>query len=182
MDMSIPPFNQLHLDTELVADLRSDHAGETGAVAIYRGILFVARDAEVRRFALRHIRAELRHLRFFDAWLPAAHRSRLLPLWRAAGFSLGAFAALFGARSVYRTVAAVETFVEQHYMEQVEHMRSEPELAALAAQLERFCAEEVHHRIDAAQRVPGQARPLGRLWSRIVGAGSAAGVRVARAI
>lgn len=33
------------LPASLVADLRSDHAGETGAVVIYRGILAVTRDA-----------------------------------------------------------------------------------------------------------------------------------------
>jgi len=32
----------------LIADLRSDHAGEMGAVMIYRGILAVSRDAGVR--------------------------------------------------------------------------------------------------------------------------------------
>ena len=36
----------------LIGDLRSDHAGETGAVAIYLGILAVSRDPAVRQFAL----------------------------------------------------------------------------------------------------------------------------------
>ena len=39
---------------DILADVRSDHAGETGAVWIYRGIAMVTRDAELKAFALRH--------------------------------------------------------------------------------------------------------------------------------
>ncbi|MBC7446006.1 MAG: demethoxyubiquinone hydroxylase family protein, partial [Polaromonas sp.] len=47
-----------HLPAGLVADLRSDHAGETGAVWIYRGMLCVTRDAAVRTFATHHLATE----------------------------------------------------------------------------------------------------------------------------
>ena len=46
----------------LLRDLRSDHAGEAGAVAIYRGILAVSRCPQVREFAQRHMQTEQRHL------------------------------------------------------------------------------------------------------------------------
>ena len=72
----------------LWAELRSDQAGETGAVAIYRGILAVTRDAAVRAFAENHLATEREHLRQVDAWLPVERRSRLLPAWRVAGFVL----------------------------------------------------------------------------------------------
>jgi len=36
---------------DLVDDVRSDHAGETGAVFIYRGILSMSGDQDLRRFA-----------------------------------------------------------------------------------------------------------------------------------
>ncbi len=36
---------------DLPGDIRSDHAGETGAVMIYRGILAASRDPAVREFA-----------------------------------------------------------------------------------------------------------------------------------
>jgi demethoxyubiquinone hydroxylase (CLK1/Coq7/Cat5 family) len=66
----------------LVGDLRSDHAGETGAVAIYIGILAVSRDLEIRHFATAHLATEREHLAHFEALLPAGQRSALLPLWR----------------------------------------------------------------------------------------------------
>ena len=180
--LSIDPFDALPLTPDLVAELRSDHAGETGAVAIYRGMLVVSRDAEVRRFALRHVRAELKHLRFFDAWLPPGKRSRLLPLWRAAGWLLGATAALFGKGAVFRTVAAVETFVEQHYLAQIEIMEATAGLEPLAALLRDFCADEEHHRIDAADRMSGTSGKIATAWIQLVAFGSALGVRVARRI
>jgi ubiquinone biosynthesis monooxygenase Coq7 len=182
MSLSIDPFDALPLTPDLIAELRSDHAGETGAVAIYRGMLFVSRDAEVRRFALQHIRAELRHLRFFDNWLPPGERSRLLPLWRAAGWSLGATSALFGKHAVFRTVAAVETFVEKHYLAQIEIMEAIVGLDTLAALLRDFCADEERHRIDAADRMTGASGRLATAWIQLVGFGSALGVRVARRI
>ncbi|MDJ0748170.1 MAG: demethoxyubiquinone hydroxylase family protein [Woeseiaceae bacterium] len=181
-NLSIEPFDVLPLSPALVADLRSDHAGEAGAVQIYRGMLAVSRDPEVRQFALAHIRTELRHLRFFDRWLPQRHHSRLLPVWRAAGWLLGAGSALFGRRAAFHTVAAVETFVERHYLEQIEVMSGVPELANLSAALQRFCNEEVYHRNDASHRVAETNGIAVRAWAHLVGLGSILGVRIARKV
>ncbi len=51
--------------------------------------------------------------------VPPRERSVLLPLWKAAGATLGALpvlAAPFSVRPFFATVSAVETFVEQHYL------------------------------------------------------------------
>ncbi len=181
-DLSIESFDVLPLLPDMVADLRSDHAGESGAVQIYRGMLAVSRDPSVRRFALTHIRTELRHLRFFERWLPQRHHSRLLPVWRAAGWLLGAGSALFGRRAAFHTVAAVETFVERHYLDQIDVMGSVPELANLCAVLRRFCDDEVHHRDDASERVADANGIAARTWSAVVGLGSMFGVRIARKV
>lgn len=175
-------FDALPLTPALIAELRSDHAGETGAVALYRGMLAVSRDPAVRRFAASHIDAELKHLRFFRDWLPARHRSRLLPLWYAAGWLLGATSALFGRQAAFTTVDAVETFVEQHYLAQIEAMESIRGLEALAAVLRDFCADEVHHQRDANARRTNTDGLVARAWSSVVATGSAFGVRVARAV
>ena len=65
----------------MVRELRSDHAGETGAVYIYKGIRAVARwrkDAELLAFAHAHGDTEAEHLKLVEEWLPPALRSRLL--------------------------------------------------------------------------------------------------------
>ena len=92
----------------LLGELRSDQAGETGAVAIYQGILWVSRDAKIRHFAKHHLRTEKSHLSKINSVIPENSRSRLLPLWRAAGFVTGALPSLFGASAIYATIAAVE--------------------------------------------------------------------------
>ncbi|MFK8031293.1 MAG: demethoxyubiquinone hydroxylase family protein [Gammaproteobacteria bacterium] len=180
--LSIPPFETLELSPSLIADLRSDHAGETGAVEIYRGMLAVTRDPAVREFAENHIEAERRHLEFFENWIPKTHLSRLLPVWRLAGWTLGAGSALFGRQAVFATIAAVESFVETHYLDQIGKLETDSRFNLLRTKLQEFCNEEVHHRDDANSRADKTDGVLHRGWARLVEAGSALGVTIARKI
>ena len=180
MKTPVTPFAALPLTPSLIAELRSDHAGETGAVAIYCGILRVSRNPEVIEFARHHLRTEVRHRRFFDAWLPAEAQSRLLTVWFASGWLLGATAALFGRRSVYTTIAAVETFVVEHYTQQIRELAEDRCYDALREQLEAFRADEADHRDDAADRHAAAGGWLARAWRGVVGGASAAGVALAR--
>jgi ubiquinone biosynthesis monooxygenase Coq7 len=84
-------------------ELRTDHAGEAGAVMIYRGVLAVARDATLREFARHHLDTEARHLALIEAVVPGAGRSRLLPLWRVAGWLTGALPACWRPSSIRTT-------------------------------------------------------------------------------
>ncbi len=160
---------------ELMHALRSDHAGETGAVSIYRGILAVSRDPEVRAFAAEHLVTETRHLELIEQVVSPELRSRLLPLWRLAGFVTGALPALFGPQAVYRTIEAVETFVDAHYAGQIEYLDQQFPDVRLRQLLQTCREDEIMHRDDAAARV-GEAGPLGRLWSAMVAGGSQLGV------
>jgi demethoxyubiquinone hydroxylase (CLK1/Coq7/Cat5 family) len=173
----------------LVRELRSDHAGETGAVQIYRGIQWAARrrrDAELLAFAQRHREAEAEHLRLIEAWLPPAQRSRLLLPWRVAGWVTGALPGLAGQRAVYATIAAVETFVDQHYQQQIDHLRAYGGPEGLLPLLLHCQADELHHRDEAAAlatRASGSRNLwLLNLWCALVGSGSAAAVMLARRI
>ena len=164
----------------LERELRSDHAGETGAVAIYRGILAVSRDASVRQFAERHLQTEARHLQLMEQLLPRKRRSRLLMLWRLAGFITGALPAFFGPRAVYVTIDAVETFVDRHYSAQIEALACRPEQQALRKVLEGCRADELEHRDEARNSMNRNPGAIARAWTRIVALGSTAGVAVAR--
>ena len=165
----------------LVRDLRSDHAGETGAVYIYRGILAASRDPAVRDFARRHLATEQAHLELIDAALAHSPRSRLGPLWQLAGWLLGALPALFGSRAVYTTIDAVESFVDGHYGDQIDALRASGEYAELRATLERCRADELEHR-DEARALAGRRGWLARLWRRTIDTGSRLGVAVARRV
>ena len=148
----------LAVPTDLIADLRSDHAGETGAVWIYHGVLAVSRDAGVREFARRHRETEQRHLDHMEDLLPARQRSRLLVPWRAAGFMTGALPALFGARAVYGTIAAVETFVDPA----LSAADRSPGRSSGAPRAARVVAHLSGRRVRAPRRSHGTARTPGR--------------------
>ena len=167
----------------VVTDLRTDHAGEVGAVCIYQGVLQFARDPVLREFAEHHLTTEQKHLRVISGWLPPNQYSRLLPLWRVAGFFTGALPALFGPKAVYATIEAVETFVNLHYQEQILAMASRIELSALRQTLLECQADEVAHRDEAAAaRGPIQSGWLLRAWCAMVGVGSKAAVSLIRHI
>jgi 3-demethoxyubiquinol 3-hydroxylase len=153
--------------------IRVDHAGEYGAVRIYEGQLAVldARKgstkiaAAVRKMA----EEERRHLKAFDA-LVNARRVRptaLEPVWRLAGFALGAATALMGEKAAMACTAAVEDVIDGHYARQVERLDHDPELKATVAD---FRAEEIAHRDEAlahgAEDAPGY-----RLLSETIKAG-----------
>lgn len=170
--LAIPP--------DMVGDLRSDHAGESGAVWIYHGVVAVARDAGVCEFARRHRATEQRHLDLIEQLLPAPQRSRLLVPWRAAGFLTGALPALFGPRAVYATIAAVEAFVDRHYQQQIDRLADRPEHADLRSLLQECQADECEHRDEALSHRAAPPGPVLRAWCALVGAGSAGAVRIAR--
>ena len=168
------------LPAAVAADLRTDHAGETGAVCIYQGVLRLARDPALRAFAQRHLATEQAHLLQIEAWLPLADRSRLLPVWRLAGWLTGALPALLGPRAVYGTIEAVERFVDQHYEEQIQRLAAQPSLAPLRQTLAACQGDEVAHRDEAARARGAEPGLVLRAWAGLVGAGSRGAVAVCR--
>jgi ubiquinone biosynthesis monooxygenase Coq7 len=162
----------------LIADLRSDHAGEEGAVFIYRGILAGSRDPDLRLFASKHLATEQKHLQLLEALLPPAERSVFVPMWRVAGFLTGFLPTLGGPHAVYTTIDAVETFVDRHYEEQI---RKLPD-GALRAELLVCQADEVSHRNEARAVKPERESAALRAWTWLVGAGSELAVSVARRV
>ncbi|HWF01090.1 MAG TPA: demethoxyubiquinone hydroxylase family protein [Caulobacteraceae bacterium] len=160
--------------------LRVDHAGELGAVWIYRGQRAVM-EAGGREPIATQLAAmedhEARHLQRFEALL-AERRVRptlLAPLWRAAGFALGAGTALLGERAAHACTEAVESVIEGHYAGQVEEIgEHEP---ALAAELAQFRDEELAHQQEAVDHGALAARGGGLLRAAIR-AGCRAAIKV----
>jgi len=164
----------------MLADLRSDHAGEAGAVMIYRGILARSRDPGVRRFATEHLKTEQKHLEILEGLVPREARSLLLPIWRVAGWITGYLPALAGSPAVYATIAAVERFVVAHYQEQICRLAAHGPQGELRAMLEACQTDEAHHR-DEAESLGGESLGVAlRIWLALVGVGSRYAVLAAR--
>ncbi len=179
--MPLPPVAKL--PGWLQAELRSNHAGEIGAVFIYRGILTVSKDHQLRDFAEEHLHQEEEHMATFDAWLNPSQRSRLLVVWRTGGFMLGALPALIGPTAVFTTIDAVERFVISHYRSQISRIEASGQWSDVHALLRSFCADEERHQDDALRRYPMQRRNrLAALWSFTVSWGSRISVALARRI
>ncbi len=126
--------------------IRVDHAGEYGAQQIYAGQLAVL-GRSPHAATLEHMRAqEQAHLETFSA-LIARRRVRptaLLPLWRLAGFALGAATAALGPRAAMACTVAVEEAIDAHYAAQEAAL--EDDEAGLRDTIGRFRAEELEHR------------------------------------
>jgi ubiquinone biosynthesis monooxygenase Coq7 len=143
--------------------LRVDHAGELGAVWIYRGqraVFDAARGRGAVAGQLAEMEAhEAEHLRAFDALLVdrQVRPTALAPFWRVAGFALGAATALMGEKAAHACTEAVETVIEDHYAGQIAELGTrEP---ALAEDLARFREDELAHRdravAEGAREAPG---------------------------
>lgn len=165
--------------------LRVDHAGELGAVHIYRGQRAVLTRAPGReRVAAQLAEMEAHeqvHLARFSALLPerGVRPTLLTPLWRAAGFALGAGTALLGERAAHACTEAVETVIGGHYAEQVEAL--EPTEPELAAELARFRDEELAH-LDTAVAEGAREAPGYALLSRVIRAGCRVAIKVSEKI
>jgi ubiquinone biosynthesis monooxygenase Coq7 len=164
----------------LTAELRSDHAGETGAVAIYAGILAVSRHDAVRAFALNHQTTEKRHLALIETILPESQRSQLLTLWRFAGFVTGAIPSLFGPNAVFATIAAVENFVDSHYQQQIERLAADGFQPQVREILQACREDELQHRDEALELQAHAPGMILRVWCWLVDAGSNIAVTFAR--
>lgn len=166
-------------------ELRSDHAGEIGAVSIYNGIVSVARmrgDTEMLAFAQAHRKTETEHLALVEQWLPPERQSLLLGPWRVAGWLTGALPALFGHRAMYKTIEAVETFVDQHYQQQIDHLTRFGGPEGLLPVLLRCQADEQHHRDEATAFAGDTSNFFIKTWCWLVGFGSKVAVGLARRI
>jgi ubiquinone biosynthesis monooxygenase Coq7 len=165
--------------------LRVDHAGELAAVHIYRGQRAVMAAAKGKAAMAADLRAmqngEAEHLAAFDRLLTErqVRPSLLAPVWRVAGFALGAGTALLGDKAAHACTEAVESVIEKHYAGQIEELgEREPELAA---QLSTFRDEEIGH-LDHA--VEGGARQAVAypLLSAAIRAGCRAAIKVAEKV
>lgn len=169
------------VSARLAEILRVDHAGELGAVHIYRGqraVLGASKGHERIAGQLEEMEGhEAVHLARFDQLLNE-HQVRptvMTPLWRAAAFTLGAGTALLGEKAAHACTEAVENVIEQHYASQIAELEGrDPELAA---ELSKFRDEELAHRDHAVEEGAREA-PGYPILSAVIRAGCKAAIKI----
>jgi 3-demethoxyubiquinol 3-hydroxylase len=170
---------------DIEAMIRVDHAGEYGAVRIYEGQLAVLKRRKGAAASVETIQhmadQEQRHLKAFDQ-LVNERRVRptaLEPVWRIAGFALGAATAALGEKAAFACTAAVEEVIDEHYASQIEALKDKD--PALKERIEDFRADEAAHRQTAIAQGAEQA-PGYKLLSETIKAGCRIAIKLSERI
>jgi ubiquinone biosynthesis monooxygenase Coq7 len=146
--------------------IKVNHAGEFGAVNIYRAQFMVAHFIvpslvpQIEVF-LAH---EKRHLSTFAEILRAREISRCKRYWfcGVGGLALGLLSSLFGRSGIMACTAAVETLVTGHLIKQLVFLESQGDRQAAAAVQSIVSEEEEHKAAGVAQGKDGPLfKPLG---------------------
>merc|ERR1711971_1072207 len=129
--------------------IRVDHAGEMGASFIYQGQMAVLKNTKSRDL-IQEMLVEYQ-----------VRPTVLIPVWKLAGFTLGAGCSLLGEKGAMACTVAVEALVTKHYDDQVTEMVSNnPKLDEnLIEVIKKFRDDEQsHHDIGlahGAEEAPG---------------------------
>lgn len=145
--------------------MKVDHAGEHGAICIYRAQIAMARwrapemVAELESF-LAH---ERRHRLRFGAELArrGARRCRSYAWCGLGGLILGASTGLAGRQAIAATTVAIERVVLRHMREQVEALDG-LDREAVAALKDIIADEQSHHDLSATRLGPRG------LWQKLI--------------
>jgi 3-demethoxyubiquinol 3-hydroxylase len=145
--------------------LKVNHAGEYGAIRIYRAQAWVARRIypDLVAFLEETLRHEVLHCTMFREAMPerGARPCRVMSLWGNGGLLLGLLTSLLGRQGIWICTAAVESTVHRHLEDQLRFLRDRDEdLRALIVSIQR---EEVAHLRHAEQRIVTNA-----LWAKVL--------------
>ena len=174
-------------DTRLAEMLRVDHAGEYGAVNIYRGQRAVFDKLKGKDRLSRLLKemedGEQHHLETFDKYLLERNIRPTLfsPIWNAAGFALGAGTALMGEKAAMACTSAVEDVIEKHYAEQVTELEGDESQTELKDTLAQFREEEIGHHDTAIEEGAEQAFGYSVLKG-VIGAGCKLAIRLSEKV
>lgn len=141
--------------------IRVDHAGEYGAVRIYEGQLAVLGECASAPVIRRMLDQEKAHLETFDKMIGErrVRPTALMPLWRVAGFALGAAAAALGEKAAMACTVGVEEAIDEHYQSQIDALEPYADEAGLRETCVKFREEELDHRDTGlrhgAEQAPG---------------------------
>ena len=162
--------------------IRVDQAGEYGATRIYAGQLAVLRaNCSEAKLIARMATQEQRHLDRFNALVASrgVRPTALQPLWKVAGFALGAATALMSEKAALACTDAVETEIDKHYREQLAELGDED--AELSGDIEEFRAEELEHR-DTARSAGATNAPAYPLLTAAIRAGCRVAIELSKRI
>jgi ubiquinone biosynthesis monooxygenase Coq7 len=186
MDRKTPPMPGEGARRRLLDEMiRVDHAGEYGAVQIYRGqrAVFdrIASKAHTASIIADMEAGEAEHLKVFDRLIAerGVRPTVMAPVWRVAGFGLGAVTALMGEQAAHACTEAVEAVIEEHYSDQIAALGdSDPAFTETIAQ---FRGDEIGHKETAVDQGAREA-PGYEMLTALVRFGCRAAIKISEKI
>ena len=173
--------NKIIIPSYLISHFRSNHAGETGAVYIYKAIKMFNNDKKIQSFANDHFLTESKHLEIIEKILEPQKRSKLILMWKIAGFFTGLIPSLLGKNFIYSTIYYVESFVEKHYEEQIEILKKKKHNKDLKKILIDLMGDEVSHKNESLENIYN-LRFYHKFWGKLISGGSDLAVRISKRI
>src|SRR5580693_8091340 len=155
--------------------LKVNHAGEYGAIRIYRAQVLVARRIypDVVGFLEETLAHEVRHCTLFRDAMPerGVRPCRVMSLWSNGGYVLGLMTSLLSRQGIWICTAAVESTVHRHLEDQLRFLRDKD--ARLHLLILSIQQEELAHLHHAEERIATNA-PWARLLHAFVAASTEA--------
>lgn len=129
--------------------LKVNHAGEFGAVNIYRSQLFVSRIfmKDLVPVIEDFLADEKRHLDIFWSEIKRRNGIRCKSYWLCGlgGYVMGFVSALMGRRGIMACTWAVESVVVNHLQDQIAYLQARDDIEALKT-VEAILEDEQNHR------------------------------------
>ena len=166
--------------------IRVDHAGEHGATSIYKGtldILNLLGDKETIPIIEEMAEGEKKHVREFNRLIKerSIRPTALLPIWKLAGYSLGALSAVYGKNAIMACTEAVEEVIDKHYSEQIDELDKSGQEECLLNSLKEFHADEVEHEMIAKKELDETSTALS-IFKNLIKIGCKGAIKVSEKI
>tara|TARA_B100000242_G_C42992760_1_gene460940 strand:- start:72 stop:599 length:528 start_codon:yes stop_codon:yes gene_type:complete len=166
--------------------IRVDHAGEHGATSIYKGtldILNLLGDKETIPIIEEMAEGEKKHVREFNRLIKerSIRPTALLPIWKLAGYSLGALSAVYGKNAIMACTEAVEEVIDKHYSEQIDELDKSGQEESLLNSLKEFHADEVEHEMIAKKELDETSTALS-IFKNLIKIGCKGAIKVSEKI
>ena len=166
--------------------IRVDHAGEHGATSIYKGtldILNLLGDKETIPIIEEMAEGEKKHVREFNRLIKerSIRPTALLPIWKLAGYSLGALSAVYGKNAIMACTEAVEEVIDKHYSKQIDELDKSGQEESLLNSLKEFHADEVEHEIIAKKELDETSTAL-NIFKNLIKIGCKGAIKVSEKI
>ena len=112
----------------------------------------LSKDQDILDFSTEHLKTEEGHLNEIEKILPKNKHSKLLFLWKILGFLTGFIPVILGKKFVYATIFSVESFVEEHYQEQINLISNDKSLKNLQKFINKLMHDEIDHKNQALEK------------------------------